>query len=124
MEYWWYRKDKIWNTDDKVIIQLAFEEMEMTGLMENNKVLDGKVIRINKCYPLYESHDKKNLEPVEKYLDDIKNLNVIGRYDTFKYSNQDHSIYMGILAVENISENKNHYLWGVNTDYEDYQESH
>ena len=49
-------------------------------------------------------------------------ITVIGRYGSFKYNNQDHSILMGILAAENISENKNHNLWSLNTDY-DYQEN-
>ena len=29
---------------------------------------------------------------------------------------------MGILAAENLLENRNHDLWAVNTDYENYQE--
>jgi hypothetical protein len=30
---------------------------------------------------------------------------------------------MGKLAAENILSNKNHNLWEINTDYEDYQEA-
>jgi hypothetical protein len=48
---------------------------------------------------------------------------VIGRYGAFKYNNQDHSILMGILAAENIADNAKNDLWGINTDYESYQES-
>ena len=39
----------------------------------------------------------KNLKPLEEHLDNIQNLSVIGRYGSFKYNNQDHSILMGIL---------------------------
>ena len=46
-----------------------------------------------------------------------KNLSVVGRYGAFKYNNQDHSILMGILAAENISDKKNHNLWEINNDY-------
>jgi len=52
----------------------------------------------------------------------VKNLSVIGRYGTFKYNNQDHSILMGLLAAENILNGTCHDLWQINTDYE-YQES-
>ena len=61
------------------------------------------------------------MRPVIKYLKTLKRLNVIGRYGSYKYNNQDHSILMGILVAENLTLNKNHDLWSVNTDY-DYQE--
>jgi hypothetical protein len=47
---------------------------------------------------------------------------VIGRYGAFKYNNQDHSIFMGMLAAENIVDGTRHNLWEINTDYESYQE--
>jgi hypothetical protein len=51
----------------------------------------------------------------------VNGLTVIGRYGSFKYNNQDHSILMGMLAAENIAEGTTHDLWAINTDYE-YQE--
>jgi hypothetical protein len=65
---------------------------------------------------------KKLLEPIQDYLDGVAGLTVIGRYGSFKYNNQDHSILMGILAAENIVNGSGHNLWEINTDYE-YQES-
>ncbi len=44
----------------------------------------------------------------------------IGRYGSFKYNNQDHSLLMGILAAEKIL-GADHDLWAVNQD-DDYQE--
>lgn len=123
MEYWCYGDDPIWNDSDEEIINLAKEEIQLTGIIKDHRVLEGKVVRINKCYPVYESDYRSNLQPVEQYLDRIENLSVIGRYGAFKYNNQDHSIYMGVLAAENIADQKNHDLWGVNTDYEEYQEN-
>lgn len=123
MEYWCYSNDAIWNDTDENIIELAKKEISATGLLKNAHILEGKVIKINKCYPVYESDYKKKLDPVEKFLDTINNLTVIGRYGAFKYNNQDHSIYMGILAAKNISENARYNLWSVNTDYEEYQEA-
>ena len=66
---------------------------------------------------------KDNLAPVQDWLKTISGLSVIGRYGSFKYNNQDHSILMGILASENIISDAGHDLWEVNTDYESYQES-
>ena len=78
--------------------------------------------RIKRCYPVYEHGYKEKLKPVEEYLSTIKGLQVIGRYGAFKYNNQDHSIFMGILAAENIVDGTTHNLWEINTDYESYQE--
>ena len=75
-----------------------------------------------KCYPVYSVGYKENLIPIQQYLSKFKNLTAIGRYGSFKYNNQDHSILMGLLAAENITDNKNHDLWQINTDYE-YQET-
>jgi hypothetical protein len=60
---------------------------------------------------------------VQAYLSTIGNLHVIGRYGAYKYNNQDHSILMGMLAAENITAGTEHDLWGINTDYDVYQES-
>ncbi len=48
---------------------------------------------------------------------------VIGRGGAFKYNNQDHSLLMGILAAENITGGRAHYLWDVNSDSDTYQEA-
>ena len=45
----------------------------------------------------------------------------MGRYGSFKYNNQDHSILMGLLAAGNILKNAGNDLWSVNSDYENYQ---
>jgi hypothetical protein len=58
------------------------------------------------------------LEVVKKFLDKFSNILPIGRYGSFKYNNQDHSILMGILAAEKIYSDDKINLWDVNTDYE------
>lgn len=72
--------------------------------------------------PIYYRDYKKSIARIRAYLDTLQNLQVIGRYGSFKYNNQDHSILMGILAAENILEHKNSNLWSVNSDYDAYQE--
>jgi hypothetical protein len=72
---------------------------------------------------VYARGYKRHLQVLTSHLDKIQGLTAIGRYGAFKYNNQDHSILMGLLAAENILEAREHNLWGVNTDYESYQES-
>jgi len=122
LEYWCNQGDKIWNHNDEQLISLAINDLLKTGLTNESRIDDGYVYRINKCYPVYSKGYKKILSPIQDFLNDINNLFVIGRYGSFKYNNQDHSILMGLLTAENIIDNANHDLWGINNDYE-YQES-
>ena len=123
LEFWCNSEDAMWKQDEKELVELAKRDIKKTGLTGDHRILDGKVYRVPKCYPVYKKGYKENLQPVQKWLDTISNLYAIGRYGSFKYNNQDHSILMGILISENIMKNKNHDLWEVNTDYESYQES-
>lgn len=122
LEYWSYDADEIWHQSDQELIDLGREEFVKTGLAKGLKISDGFVFRIPKCYPVYSRGYKQPLKRVEDYLCSLENLSVIGRYGAFKYNNQDHSILMGILAAENITDSKKHNLWSINTDYENYQE--
>lgn len=123
IEYWCYDADPAWSDPDENLIKLASEEIKATGLLGQAQVVDGYVYRIPKCYPVYNRGYQEKLEVIQQYLDTLEGLTVIGRYGSFKYNNQDHSIMMGILAAENLLEGKQHNLWEINTDYEDYQES-
>jgi hypothetical protein len=62
------------------------------------------------------------LEPIQEYLNTVLTITPIGRYGSFKYNNQDHSILMGMLAANNLLGDEQTDLWGINTDYE-YQEA-
>ena len=121
MEFWCYNNDDIWKSNEKDISSLAIKELIKTNIISSKSIIDTKILKIPKCYPVYFKNYKKNLSPIIKYLKKLKRLNVIGRYGSYKYNNQDHSILMGILVAENLTLKKNHNLWSVNTDY-DYQE--
>ncbi|MEL7529910.1 MAG: FAD-dependent oxidoreductase [Bacteroidota bacterium] len=122
LEYWCYPEDARWSENDNSLIELAKKEIRETGLIGEAKIKQAMVYRIPKCYPVYKKGYKNQLEPIEAYLKSLPNLSVIGRYGAFKYNNQDHSILMGLFAAENIISNQKHDLWGINTDYESYQE--
>ncbi len=122
LEYWSYDDDSIWKATDAELIALATKELGLTGLIGRRGVLDGHVVRIRRCYPVYDRNYKQFLRPIEQYLETIPGLTAIGRYGAFKYNNQDHSILMGILAAERIADKATHSLWEINTDYDTYQE--
>jgi protoporphyrinogen oxidase len=122
MEYWCNDADDSWRQPDERIVERAKHEMRCAGLLRGAEILDGTVVRVPKCYPVYARGYKTHLEVVVNYLRTFKGLTPIGRYGAFKYNNQDHSILMGLLASEQILAENNYDLWSVNTDYDCYQE--
>jgi protoporphyrinogen oxidase len=123
MEYWCNDNDPIWSEADEALIELARGELRATKLVEGTTTIQrGAVYRIPKCYPVYRRGYREALAPVQEFLSGIEGLQAIGRYGAFKYNNQDHSILMGLLAAENILTSQENDLWGVNCDYDSYQE--
>jgi len=123
LEYWCGPGDKFWNQPDEDIIELAKKELGAINLFSDNCFLDSLVVRVPRSYPVYEVGYKQHVEIIKEYLVRFAGLQAIGRYGSFKYNNQDHSILMGILAAENILSGNNHELWEVNSDYETYNET-
>jgi protoporphyrinogen oxidase len=122
LEYWCQQGEADWQRSDRDFIALAAQELAQTGLARAEQVLDGHVVRLPRCYPIYERGYRERLKPIIAHLRQYPNLQIIGRYGAFKYNNQDHSLLMGLLAAENILHGAGHDTWGVNTEAE-YQEA-
>ena len=113
----------MWSFNDQKLNDLCIKDLISCGFIKNkSEVIDYKVIRVPKCYPLYTGDYKNELLKVQSFVNSIDGLQLIGRYGSFKYNNQDHSILMGMLSAENIIDDKNNNLWDINTDYK-YHES-
>ena len=97
--------------------------MRSTGLLGAAEIIDGHVVRVPRCYPVYARNYKSHLGVVTDYLSEFQGLDPIGRYGAFKYNNQDHSILMGRLAADNLLTARENDLWAINTDYDSYQEA-
>jgi len=123
LEYFCFEGDELWTMTDQELIELGKKESEILGLVNASEVEEGIVVRMPKAYPVYDAMYQEALGDIRYFLDKIHNLQLVGRNGMHKYNNQDHSIIMGILAAENILENKDHDLWQINTDYDTYQES-
>ncbi|MDG2381353.1 MAG: FAD-dependent oxidoreductase [Pirellulaceae bacterium] len=123
LEYWANDDDSMWREADEELIARAKSEMRSTGLIGASEILDGHVVRVPRCYPVYARNYKTHLSTIQGYLSDFNGLIPIGRYGAFKYNNQDHSILMGLLGAENLLKQSRNNLWSINTDYEAYQEA-
>ncbi len=122
LEYWCFDNDEIWSKDEAYFSKLASDEVKKIKLVnQETKILNSSVVKLQRCYPVYETGYMQHIEVIKNYLDGIENLRVIGRYGSFKYNNQDHSILMGLLAAREILTGNSEDLWTINTDSE-YQE--
>lgn len=120
-EYWCNFGDPLWQAPEEQLLALAERELRQIGLLQGQKISGGFVVRLPRTYPIYTGSYKEDLAILRRYLGQFENLQLVGRYGSFKYNNQDHSLLMGLLAAENVLRPGSHDLWQVNSD-SDYQE--
>jgi protoporphyrinogen oxidase len=121
VEYFCFKDDDIWKKSDNDLIELAKKELEVMDLVKPQLVEDGFVIRETEAYPTYYLGFAPHFNKVKEFIDSFDNLQMIGRAGMYKYNNQDHSIYTGLLAARNLL-GKNYDLWAVNNDAEYLEE--
>jgi putative flippase GtrA len=118
---YWCQFEGLWKMDDDALVAMAERDLRKIGLLNDEAVNGGFVIRLPRTYPIYAGNYKEALATIQNHLQGINNLQAVGRYGAFKYNNQDHSLLMGIMAAENVTTPGKHDLWTVNSD-DDYQE--
>jgi protoporphyrinogen oxidase len=103
LEYFVFEGDEIWNKTDDELLEFGKKELcEKLKFMNKEDIIDGFVLRARKTYPVYAMGYEHPLELVKNHVKTFSNLQIIGRYGTFRYNNADHSIEMGIQAAEKI----------------------
>jgi protoporphyrinogen oxidase len=122
LEYFCQEGDELWTKADDKMIKFAAGELEKIGMIEMADVLDGTVVREPKTYPAYFGA-YSDFPVVRDWLDDLRNLYLVGRNGMHRYNNQDHSMLTAKLAVEAILDGKvdKGKIWAINID-DDYHE--
>ena len=121
LEYFCWENDDLWEMADDDLLALGKEEIAKLGIVDPNKVFDGFVVRMPKCYPVYDAYYADHIAVIRKYLARFTNLHLCGRYGLFRYNNMDHSILTALHAVENVL-GANHDVWAINEDDEYHEE--
>ena len=123
LEYWSFDHDELWKANDDFLTDLAITELKKLSLVPPHRsILRSYVHKVKRCYPVYETGYQIHVDIIKNHLIKYENLTPIGRYGSYKYNNQDHSILMGLLCADKIIEGTNKQdLWNINTDTE-YQE--
>ncbi len=124
LEYFCFEGADLWNMPDADLIALAKREMAELGLLDPACVFDGKVVRQDKAYPVYDDLYRDNVEALRQDLEAAyPTLHLVGRNGMHKYNNQDHAMMTAMLTVRNIEAGERRWdVWNVNEDAE-YHES-
>lgn len=102
MEYFCFEGDRLWSMPDEDLLALARKELAMLGLVKSEDILDGKVVRVPKAYPVYDDSYRHGLNVVKQFLETAPNLQFAGRNGMHRYNNQDHSMLTALMAAHNI----------------------
>ncbi|MDT7541864.1 MAG: hypothetical protein QOE33_1768 [Acidobacteriota bacterium] len=121
LEYFCFEGDQLWTMSDAELIELGKTEIEKVCLVQASEVEEGVVVRVPKAYPVYDHTYKEALSVIRSFLNELENLQLVGRNGMHKYNNQDHSMLTAMLAVKNIL-GASHDLWAVNTEEEHLEE--
>lgn len=118
VEYFCSFGDHIWEMSEDQLVENAIDHLvDDLKFIDRSEVIGGFIIRAPRAYPSYVMGYEKPLNKIKDFIDGFENLQIIGRYGTFRYNNTDHSIETGLLAAENIL-GEHHDLDRVNADQE------
>jgi protoporphyrinogen oxidase len=116
LEYFCTEGDDLWQEDDIHLLRRGEQELRQIGLLRDQRVVDGTVMRVYKAYPIYDEDYKKHITIIRDYLaKHTINLQVIGRNGMHRYNNQDHAVLTGLLAARNVLD-CDFDVWKVNVD--------
>lgn len=117
-EYFCSFGDAIWTmSDDELVAQTVKHLVDDLGFIKRHEVLGGFAVRSPRAYPSYTAGYEAPLNTLKTFVNSFQNLQIIGRYGTFRYNNADHSVETGLLAAKNIL-GERHDLDQVNADKE------
>lgn len=124
VEYFTFQHEELWKRPDGELVDLAGEEMSRLKLLSPGQIEGAWVVRESESYPTYYMGFQEPYEILKRRINEFQNLSAIGRGGMYKYNNQDHSAYSGILAARNYLKlpGSPYNLWNINIDAE-YLES-
>ncbi|WP_292520011.1 FAD-dependent oxidoreductase [Methanoculleus sp.] len=102
VEFFCWHGDDLWNKDDPGLFRIAIATLQELGIVREDEVLDYFVNREQYAYPVYDIGYANRLRTVTAYLEDLKNLKLIGRSGTFTYMGQYRAMEAGSNAADEI----------------------
>lgn len=123
VEYFVWDGDEVWNATTAELFERSIEWLDRFGFVKREEVIDCHSYRIRKAYPVYDIGYEERLGVIKDYLAGFQNFFYAGRGARFKYTNQDHSLEMGIMAAKSIIDGKRYNIDEAGSEKE-YMESY
>jgi protoporphyrinogen oxidase len=121
VEYFCFEGDAIWVMEKDALFDLTIKYLDQLGFLKREEVSSVHHFRQRHVYPIYDLHYKHHLQTVMHWLDGFTNFYAIGRPGRFRYTNQDHSLEMGILAARSIIDGKRYDIENVGVENEYFE---
>lgn len=121
VEFFCFKDDEIWNKSKEELLELTMKYLEPWKFCQRSEVLGCHLIKQEKVYPIYDTNYQDYLSIIKNYLNQFSNLYYIGRPGRFRYTNQDHSLEMGMLAARSIIDNQRYNIEDVGKEQEYYE---
>jgi len=102
VEIFCFRDDAVWTEPDEHLLGRVAERLEELGLIAAGEAQGGRVVRLERAYPLYVRGYAEHLGTVLDYLGRFENLQCAGRNGLFRYTSGDRYIEMGVKAAKNL----------------------
>lgn len=104
LEYFAFVGDSLWQKTEQELIALGKQELASTGLVTEQEILDGMVLRAPDAYPVYDEYYQENLKIVLDYISRFENLQCMGRNGTHQYNSMDVAMLTAFSAVEKVNQ--------------------
>src|SRR5438105_3825201 len=99
LEYFCFEGDGVWSSPDDELVSRAGRELAQLGLVREDEVVDGTVVRMRKAYPVYADGYREHLDVIRGWLEGaLPNLHLCGRNGLHRYNNQDHSMMTALVV--------------------------
>jgi protoporphyrinogen oxidase len=121
VEFFAFETDPIWSMDKEQVLDLVLPYFEKWGFFTRKDVRNCYLLKRSHVYPVYDLEYKARLDVIKEWLEQLENLSYVGRPGRFRYTNQDHSLEMGILASRAILEGRKYDLDTIGSENEYFE---
>jgi len=121
VEFFAFETDPIWAMTKEQVLELVLPYFEKWGFFARQDVRQCYLWRRSHVYPVYDLEYKDRLAVIQRWLDQLANLIYIGRPGRFRYTNQDHSLEMGIVGSRMILEGRKYDLDAIGGENEYFE---
>jgi protoporphyrinogen oxidase len=121
VEFFTFEHEPLWSMTKEQVLDLVMPYFERWGFFTRAEVRQAYLLKRRHVYPVYDAQYKERLGVIQQWLAGLQNLVYIGRPGRFRYTNQDHSLEMGIIASRILLEGRQYDMDTVGSENEYFE---